>query len=157
MPQTSSFHQSLADRIAGALPALDKKPRWIDGIRDLPATLSDNSVFLFNAAERAEPPRLLNSDQQILVSNINILIVVSKGPRPSNADTETINSLKSSIRKTLQGWTPPAQKHRHFFPCTLFAGAPLTSALAVQDGKKLWLETIQCRHIATKNTSSPNP
>ena len=154
MPQHSSFAQALAERIASSLPTLDKKPRWIDGIRDLPATLSENSVFLFNVAERAEQPRLLNSDQQIVVSSIGILIVVSKGPRPSNSETENIDNLKNSVRKTLQGWTPPAQKYQQFFPCTLLAGAPVTSALAVQDGKKMWLETIQCRHIATKNTNS---
>ena len=154
MPQLSSFPLALADKIAGALPALEKKPRWIDGIRDLPPTLAHNSVFLFNAAEHAEQPRLLNSDQQIISSTIGILIVVSKSPRPSNIETENINNLKESIRKTLQGWTPPAQKNQHFFPCRLVAGTPVSNALAAQDGKKLWLETVLCKHIATKNTPS---
>ena len=153
MAKTSSFSQALAERIASALPTLDLKPRWIDSIRDLPATMGENNIFLINAAERAEQPRLLNSDQQIIVSNINILIVLSKGPRPSNLESENINKLKNSIRKALQGWIPPAQKEQQFFPCTLLAGAPLATTLSIQDGKSLWLETIQCKHIATKDTN----
>ena len=154
MPPTPSFTQAFADKVASALPTIDKKPRWIEGIRDLPATLSESSVFLFNAAERADPPRLLNGDQQILVSNINILIVLSKAPRPSAIESETLDKIKNSIRTALQGWTPPAQIHRQFFPCRLLAGTPIANALSAQDGKIMWLETVQCKHIAT---TEPTP
>ena len=152
-----SFAQALADRVASASPATFQKPRWIDSIRDLrdlPATLAENNVFLFNAAERAEPPRLLNGDQQIVTSNINIVLVVSKAPRPSNSGIENIDNLKNSIRAMLQGWTPPAQKNQQFFPCRLLAGAPVATPPSVQDGKRLWVETIECKHITTNSPTS---
>lgn len=141
----TTFEQELVTIIASAMPQIERKPKWISGIRELPAALQLNEIFLWKIAERLEPSRLLNDSQQSLAIEVAILFVVVKNPRNNGTKTALLEILKQQLRDALKGWCPQNRKTVRFLNSFLDGGYPL----AARDGKELWLEKIRCNAIQT--------
>ena len=139
----SSFEKELVEIIKQAMPQIERTPRWISAINELPASLQINEIFLWRSAEKADPPRLLNNPQQSFNIEITILFVIVKNPRSNEKSLAMLETLKQQLRKALQGWSPQEEQYRKFLPANLEGG----SHLATRDGKELWAEKISCPFI----------
>lgn len=141
----NSFEKELVVIIKQAMPQIERTPRWISAINELPSNLQINEIFLWRSAEKAEPPRLLNNPQQSINIEITILFAIVKNPRSNEKSLAILETLKQQLRKAIQGWIPQEDQYRRFLPVKLEGG----TQLATRDGKELWAEKISCQAIQT--------